>query len=145
MTELDIDPQNPLMVGFKIEGSAADTLDSSAGFMERYVVGLHWLWTANRASVDWTSIDDSSAFLVLPFPLIGAEAPGACIVAHLSLLEAGAQASKWRLHFRSNPAFGDLALEDRITLADLQRDALALLSRFEGVGDIDYVCLQIAD
>lgn len=132
------------MIRFKI---AADQSGDSSGchsFLRRYVTALHRLWTQQRLAVSLAALENEGGCLVLPFPLLGQSEPDAFIVVQLSQIESEGEETTWRLHFRSNPQFLFLALEDRITLADMQRDALALMTQFEGVRHIDSVCPQRA-
>lgn len=144
MSTVEFDSENPLMIGFDMSMADAEGPDSCCSFLRNYIVGLHRLWTQQRVKVDLVAFEGDSGFLVLPFPLVGCAAPEPFIIAQLSLLQRCGDQTQWRLHFRSNPAFRFLALEDRVTLAELQRDALALMTRFDGVAHIDSICPQRA-
>jgi len=144
MSALDFDSENPLIIGFKMSADDADGPGACNGFLRRYIIALQRLWTQQRVKVDLAAFEEDSGFLVVPFPLIGAAIPDAFIIAHLAIVERAGEDTLWRLHFRSNPGFIALSLEDRITMADLQRDALALMTRFDGVEQINSICPQRA-
>ena len=144
MSALDFDSENPLMIGFRLSADDVNAPGACNAFVRRYIVALQRLWTQQRLKVDLAAFEEDSGYLVLPFPLIGAEIPDAFIIAHLGICERSGSDALWRLHFRSNPGFIELSLEDRITMADLQRDALALMTRFDGVEQINSICPQRA-
>lgn len=144
MSALDFDSENPLMIGFRMIAEEPDSPGASNSFLRRYIIALQRLWTQQRLKVDLAAFEEDSGFLVLPFPLIGAVRDDAFIIAHLGIVERSGKDALWRLHFRSNPGFIALSLEDRITMANLQRDALALMTRFEGVEQINSICPQRA-
>ena len=144
MSRLDFDSENPLMIGFKMSVDEADGQRDCNAFLRRYVLALQRLWTQQRLKVDLATFEADSGFLVLAFPLVGAAMSDAFIIVHLAVVERSDSETLWRLHFRSNPGFIALALEDRITMADLQHDALSLMTRFDGVEQINSICPQRA-
>lgn len=144
MSALDFDSENPLMIGFRTPATESNGPLSCETFLKLYIGALQHLYAQQRLKVDAAAFEEDCGFLVLPFPLIGAVMTEAFIIVHLSIVQRQEAETEWRLHFRSNPGFIALSLEDRITLADLQRDALALMARFDGVEQINSICPQRA-
>jgi hypothetical protein len=66
--------------------------------------------------------------------------PDALIIVHPENVERSIAGMFRRLNFRSNPGFIALSLKDPITMADLQRDAVALMTRFDGDEYINSIC-----